>query len=550
MAAENNVRQYERVALIIGNSDYEPDLTNPVRDAALLTRKLEGLGYAIVGGAAPKHAPERGAGENKNAGGMYALIKAFEDQIMPGGTAVIYYAGHAMQIADRNYLLPVNAKLDGDNPLLELVELRPIILRAAEKAGSSGTVIVFLDACRDNPFKSQMPQIAEKVVSRSVVVEHGQPGPVATTRGGLATLKMDRSDRHARTFVAFATAPGDVAFDGHKSAENSPFASALGRYLDIRGLEIEDFYNRVATDVLDEVARMNRYQDPWSETNLNQTFFLNPRSSLPILFLGIAGLLAGLLICLLAFSQGKIASLSTAPWIWGLGLIFGLVPAAGAWFWGSRKPMDVAFAFIGPGFGFALAHAILSMVPQFPSEKLQQLTSPWLLLTSPFGLVTVAGCLVYLVGTAVVWTRRWGEPGYRIRRNALSIINALLSWTLPIIVAFALLSLQFFLAIQNAFLMAFALFAILAGVFYAISAALGCRLQQGLFRGFGPFTGCITVGLLMAVLFVVYAWLSRGMTQEASQPLLILLGTLWHGILGAQLGYCFAYYVPDHRRIG
>jgi apolipoprotein N-acyltransferase len=81
--------------------------------------------------------------------------------------------------------------------------------------------------------------------------------------------------------------------------------------------------------------------------------------------------------------------------------------------------------------------------------------------------------------------------------------------------------------------------------------ALACRAQRGLFSQFGPITGAISVGLLMAVLFAFYASISNqlGMSQQQSRPLLVALGAIWHLLLGAQLGYCFTYFVPDHARL-
>jgi uncharacterized membrane protein len=100
-------------------------------------------------------------------------------------------------------------------------------------------------------------------------------------------------------------------------------------------------------------------------------------------------------------------------------------------------------------------------------------------------------------------------------------------------------------------LTAIAMFAVLGGVIYAGSVALSLRAQGGLFSQFGPFTGAMTVGLLMAALFAIYQSLLAqfGVSQDhpTAHLLLMALGTLWHGLLGAQVGYCLAYYVPDHR---
>ena len=92
----------------------------------------------------------------------------------------------------------------------------------------------------------------------------------------------------------------------------------------------------------------------------------------------------------------------------------------------------------------------------------------------------------------------------------------------------------------------------LGGVIYTASMALALRAQRGLFGQFGPFTGAISVGLLMSAFFAVFVAITgsetNAMPRDQANLWLIGLGALWHMLLGAQLGYCFAYYVPDHQK--
>ena len=542
--------QQHRIALVIGNTAYKQGaLTNPVNDAALITERLLALDFEIVGGASsPHHATGRSEGSNPTRAQCFELIQTFLGRLQNGSTALIYYAGHALQIFDKNYLMPVDAQFTEDNPLLELIEIKPKIEAAAERVGTTGAVVIFLDACRNNPLSHDQLREVLGNVARSAPLEHGQRGPVATTRGGLSTVKMNRNAENGRTFIGFATAPGDVAFDGDKNAANSPFAATLGRHLKTRGLEIKTLFNRVQCDVQDAAAAMGQYQDPWSESNLDRDLYLHPRSMMPIFALGAAGLVAGLVVCSLLFVNGNV--LRPPPtWMWWLGATFGLVGAWGTLQWGSGKLLDAVFAVLGPTFGFAVALAVLMMIPAYPSRiDPTRLTPEREIASYVFGLATLLGMVVYFIGIIIV----------RVKQNApwprtpLGWINRLLSWVLPAMVAGTLIALDYLLSYSNPFYTAITLCALLAGILYAASAELGCRPQLAIFKQFGPFTGAISVGLMMAVLFAAYAWITfrYQMNPAQLQLLMVALGGFWHMLLGMQLGYCFAYFVPEHNRKG
>ncbi len=538
-----------RIALVIGNSAYNPDpLPNPVRDAALITQRLKQLGFTIIGGASnEKHQTGHNEGADPSTQKTFALVQEFMTQLTPGCEAVIYYAGHALQVGDQNYLMPIDTDLDPNKPELGLIKIKECVQRAAARAGADGIVAVFLDACRNNPLDDKQMRVILGRFADAQPVEFGQGGAVAVSRGGLSSMKMDRNADQARTFIGLATAPGDVAYDGKKGNPNSPFAQALDRHLATRGLEIEELYNRVAKDVLDQVGQeIRRYQDPWSETNLNRSYYLHPGNGWPIVVLGLAGLVVGALICTLIFDRNGIVSGIGRPWIWSLGLLFGVIAAFGTQRWGSKRPLDIFLAFVGPGFGFALALAILKIIPVISSWNVAYAAGDdGLHAHRVFTGVTLAGGALYLIGTALVW--RDNPPAWP--RSKIQWLNRILTWSLPLIVIGALLLLQNYLSRTHPLLTAKAMFVVLGGVIYAISMALACRGQRGLFSHFGPATGGITVGLLMAAFFAVFESVcsSAGIRREDAVPFLISLGAMWHMLLGAQLGYCFAYYVPDHK---
>lgn len=553
----------KRIALVIGNSAYDKPLSNPVRDAAIITAKLEKLGFEVVGGSAGGSG-ERRAGENLGFAEMQQLIGGFEERIEPGDEALIYYAGHGLQIADKNYLLPIGVDLDGANPLLQLVELRKLIVNVADKAGQDGVVLVFLDACRVNPFSPhKMREIADKVVRSLSVAEAGGNSAdhdaaggsdepvIALTRGGLSTLKIARDEIGARTFIAFATAPGEVAFDGDpETAQNSPFAAALARHIDVRGLEIEDFYDRVAIDVQDDVRAFNQFQDPWSETNLNRRFYFNPGNARPLVELAIGGVIAGTIIAFVLFERGLVASPIRSPWVLGLGGLMGLVLGYGTLRWGSGRVIDAILAFLGPTIGFALAVCILQL-PNFdskfvvpPADDLRWRTG------ALFRWLAVGTGVLMLIGAAIF---RFTPSRYRRRQFGftwLNIVAGLTPWLAPFFVVGGLFSLQYFLSFQNPLFIALALLTLLAGVVYALSTAVACTPQGGLFAEFSPATGAVAVGLTAVGLAALYIWASYrwSIPQPDTRPMLIGLSALWHGLLGAQMGYCFAYYVPAHIR--
>ncbi len=229
-----------RLALVIGNGAYAQagKLGNPVNDARLIAKNLRSLGFEVMEGFDLDRRRLRQLGDDFLRSAATARL------------ALVYYAGHGLQIDGRNYLVPVDADLAAaSDPLNELVEVDTMLTGLDDQIRTN---IVVLDACRDNPLVQQAGSAPG--VARSLRLRSGLAAPSSLGKG--ATLG-------AGTLLAFATAPGDVALDG--AGENSPFSAALARHISTPGLEIQQMLTRVRAEV---VAATGNKQVPWSNSSL------------------------------------------------------------------------------------------------------------------------------------------------------------------------------------------------------------------------------------------------------------------------------------------
>jgi uncharacterized caspase-like protein len=224
----------ERVALVIGNGKYvnANPLPNPVNDAREMAKTLREIGFDVA------------EGFDLDRPGMERLVQGFLRRAAKARTALLFYAGHGMQVEGRNYLIPVDAKLEAPSDLnFETVELDKL-LDALNDSGRAN--IIILDACRDNPLARSF---ATKLgASRSTAVGNGLAAYSAVGTG---------------TLIAFATAPGAVALDGRGA--NSPFTTALTRHMRTSGLEVRQMLTRVRADV---AASTQNRQIPWDNSSL------------------------------------------------------------------------------------------------------------------------------------------------------------------------------------------------------------------------------------------------------------------------------------------
>ena len=217
----------KRVALVLGNSAYQnvPPLANPVNDAALMADTLKRAGFDVVDSR-----------QNLSALETRRVLREFADKANNADIAVIYYAGHGIEIDGSNYLIPVDAKLERDNDVYDEAFSLDRVLVAVESTKKLRLVI--LDACRDNPFAQTMKKtIATRAIGR-----------------GLAKIEPDAPN----TLIAYSAKAGSTAQDG--DGKNSPFTVALANHLTTPGLDVRRALGFVRDDV--RKATFNR-QEPY-----------------------------------------------------------------------------------------------------------------------------------------------------------------------------------------------------------------------------------------------------------------------------------------------
>ena len=234
MALSGAAQAQDRVALVIGNTKYVSAnvVPNAVNDARVMARALREIGFVVVDGF------------DLVRDNMERQIREFLRRSENARVVLIFYAGHGLQVDGRNYLLPVNARLQTASDLgFETVGLDNIL---ESLDGATRTNIIILDACRNNPFAQALS--ARSGVARSVTALSGLAG---YSKLGTGTL------------IAFSTAPGAVALDG--SGSNSPFTRALARHVRTPGLEVRQMLTRVRADV---AAETEGRQIPWDNSAL------------------------------------------------------------------------------------------------------------------------------------------------------------------------------------------------------------------------------------------------------------------------------------------
>ncbi|AMA60892.1 caspase family protein [Bradyrhizobium sp. CCGE-LA001] len=207
----------KRVALVLANSAYQhaPSLANPVNDGSVMAKTLKEAGFDVVDSRHDLSALE-----------TRRVLRDFADSTRDADIAVVYYAGHGIEVEGSNYLIPVDAKLERDTDVYDEALSLDRILVAVDPAKQLRLVI--LDACRDNPFGKRMKRT---VASRSF----GR---------GLAQVEPSSPN----TLIAYSAKAGFTAQDG--DGVNSPFTVALSKHLTTPGLDVRRAFGFVRDDVL------------------------------------------------------------------------------------------------------------------------------------------------------------------------------------------------------------------------------------------------------------------------------------------------------------
>jgi uncharacterized protein len=226
-----------RYALIIGNSAYKiaKPLENPANDADLMALTLEKIGFKVTKVTDADYVTFNRA------------VVQYANSLPEGAISLLYYAGHGVQVAGENYLLPVDIDPSSATDLPFLSMSLDDLMGIFRDRGAAANIFV-LDACRNNPFEDD--------ATRSVVA--------GGTRGLAPIVNGFRG-----SFIAYATAPGKVAQDG--DGKNSPYSKALSKAILRPGLSIESVFKLARTQV---IGATDYKQVPWENSSLTQEIYL------------------------------------------------------------------------------------------------------------------------------------------------------------------------------------------------------------------------------------------------------------------------------------
>ncbi len=231
----------KRVALVIGNSAYKhaPTLANPKNDAAGVVASLKRLKFDVIEGLDLDEVATRRA------------LRELSEKLDGFGkedVALFFYAGHGLQVNGRNYIVPIDAKLERERDLDFQAVAFDFVQQLMEKTPQ--TNIVILDSCRDNPLARTL---ARGMGTRSTGIGRG----LAEMRGINDTL------------IVYATNPGNVALDGKE--KNSPFTEALLKHIEQPGLEVRHMISQVRAAVIETTKGQ---QVPWESASLTRQIYL------------------------------------------------------------------------------------------------------------------------------------------------------------------------------------------------------------------------------------------------------------------------------------
>lgn len=231
----------KRVALVVGNAAYQhvTKLANTRNDATAMAEALRQLNFDVI------------LEMDLDSSSFVEKLKEFNRKTQGASAALFFYAGHASQYQDKNYLTPIDAtevknQLDYRNH----IELNEEVMDIMQ----SGTRLVFLDACRDNPLDKPFKSRSTGSASR-----------------GLARLPGTNRESYNGSYIAYATAPGQTAKDGAPGG-NSPFTKALLEHIRIPNLSVSDIITSVRGLV---IKNTEGWQRPWEKNLLTKPFYFS-----------------------------------------------------------------------------------------------------------------------------------------------------------------------------------------------------------------------------------------------------------------------------------
>ena len=226
-------RKERRLALVIGNSNYKGGpLDNPANDATDIASQLKSFGFQTT------------LLRDATLAQMRDATRKFADQLPSTDVALVYFAGHGIEMKGRNYMIPINADVKFEYELSEQAYDAGIWLEMLETIKSSNADrvnIVILDACRNNGL------IAARSISRG----------------------LGKMDAPSGTFLAYSTSPGKIALDGARGERNSPFTKHLIKAMQQPNKPIEEVFKEVRRNVGKDT---NGSQVPWESTSLTGFF--------------------------------------------------------------------------------------------------------------------------------------------------------------------------------------------------------------------------------------------------------------------------------------
>lgn len=247
--AGNAAAEGSRAALVIGNGAYRSNpLANPVGDAQSVAATLRRLGFQVT------------FKENTSRRELLDALREFALNASQHSVRLFFFAGHGVQSRGRNYLIPVDASLAGEEDLSgQAADLTEFVERLG--SAKTGLSLIVLDACRNNPFGSTTMQLADTRGTRT--------RSLATASEGLAPVTAPSG-----ALVAYSTAPGAVAADS-PDRKHSVYTKHLLQWLNVPGLPVERMFKNVRIAVALETRQK---QVPWESSSLMGEFCFQTRA--------------------------------------------------------------------------------------------------------------------------------------------------------------------------------------------------------------------------------------------------------------------------------